>query len=442
MSLPGATEHKRAILESIALGTLTALEPGGLVRQAIVIEGPVLRIAGGSWELHTCPQITLIAVGKAAAPMIRAAQAALAAVAERVRGVVVAPAPASGPCEVLPRGIEPRVGGHPEPTVASLRAARALLRAVAATPPRGLILYLISGGGSALAEAPLPGVSFTDLRQTHRALVRSGAPIGAINAVRKHLSAIKGGRLALAAQPAVEQVSLLLSDVPAGDVSAISSGPTCPDTSTLDDCRRICGEYSLVLPLSARAALFGPGQRETPKPSVHGFARSRWEVLMDNAGAKAEAARRARAAGLAPVLEDQADEAECRAAADFLLRRLAQARRQNPRACVIAGGEVRVRVGAAPGRGGRNQAFALHCAAQIAGGDCCVLSLGTDGVDGNSPAAGACVDGGTAERARAAGFDLERAQAQWDAYPLLAAAGDVIEIGPTGNNLRDLRLLA
>ena len=445
-----AAERKRAMLRRIALETLAALSPERLVREAIACDGAALSIAGRRWDLRACPRITLAALGKAAAPMMRGALHALAPLidaggalpADRIRGVVVAPVEAWDQPESVPRGMEQYLGGHPEPNQGSLIAAQALRRAVAATPPGGLILHLISGGGSALAEEPLPGLALDDLRRTHRALVHSGAPIGAINAVRKHLSAIKGGRLALAAHPEIGQISLLLSDVPPGDLSSISSGPTCPDPSTLADCGRILQEYRPELPEAVTAALLAPSSQETPKPGDAGFARSSWHVLMDNAGLQAEAARKAQAAGLAPVIVDDADEWEYRRAADFLLERLAAEKRSRPYACIIAGGEVLVKVEGTPGRGGRNQAFALYCAQSISGSDTCVLSLGTDGVDGNSPAAGACVDGGTAARARAAGLDIAQALARFDAYPLLAATGDAITTGPTGNNLRDLRLLA
>lgn len=439
------------MLRRIALETLAALSPERLVREAITLDGATLAIAGRQWDLRECPGVTLAALGKAAAPMLRGALAALAPLADAaqtpaseiiVHGSVVAPALAWAQPETPPPGIEQYVGGHPEPNQGSLIAAQALRRAVAATPAGGLIAYLISGGGSALAEEPLPGLALEDLCRTHRALVHSGAPIGAINAVRKHLSALKGGRLALAAPSGTDQVSLLLSDVPAGDLSSISSGPTCPDPSTLADCGRILREYRPVLPDAVAAALLAPGGQETPKPGDARFARSSWHVLMDNSGLKTETARRARAAGLAPVIVDDADELGYRQAADFLLERLAAEKRSQPNACIVAGGEVLVKVEGTPGRGGRNQAFALYCAQRIAGGDACVLSVGTDGVDGNSPAAGACVDGGTVERARAAGFDPAQAIAHFDAYPLLAATGDAITIGPTGNNLRDLRLLA
>lgn len=445
-----AAERKRAMLRQIALAALAALSPERMVREAIALDGVTLSIAGRRWDLRACPRITLAALGKAAAPMMRGALQALAPLmdaapppaAEKVRGVVVAPAAAWDQPEIAPRGIEQYLGGHPEPNQGSLIAAMALRRAVAATPPGGLSVYLISGGGSALAEEPLPGLALEDLRQTHRALVHSGAPIGAINAVRKHLSALKGGRLALAAPPRADQVSLLLSDVPPGDLSSISSGPTCPDPSTLADCGRILQEHRLALPAAVTAALLAPGGQETPKPGDARLARSSCHVLMDNTGLKAEAARRAQAAGLAPVIVDDADEWEYRRAADFLLERLAAAKRGRPNACIIAGGEVLVKVEGTPGRGGRNQAFALYCAQSIAGSDACVLSLGADGVDGNSPAAGACVDGGTAARAGAAGYNVAQALARFDAYPLLAATGDAIATGPTGNNLRDLRLLA
>jgi hydroxypyruvate reductase len=215
-------------------------------------------------------------------------------------------------------------------------------------------------------------------------------------------------------------------------LSAVASGPTCPDATTLAEARAVLERW---LPGAA------PVLQETPKPGDAIFARSRWHVLAGNADACAHLAESARAAGFAPVAVDAtADEWESAEAARYLAGRWRELRAQHPRPCLIAGGEVRVRATGAMGRGGRNQHLALQIARALEGEEFRFLSAGTDGVDGFSDAAGALVDGGTCERARAAGFDPEVQLRGFDAEPLLEATGDLIRTGPTGNNLRDVRL--
>jgi len=272
--------------------------------------------------------------------------------------------------------------------------------------------------------------------------VHSGAPIAEINAVRKHLSALKGGRLARAAAPAC-QVSVLVSDVPEDSLDALASGPTMPDSATVADCCAIVERYNLLqrFPPSVRV-LFERGLlEETPKQGDPAFQHSRYTTVLSNATAINAAVESAKASGFAVEVDNSCDDWDYQRAADHLLERLRQLRRMAPRACVISGGEVTVRVGAKSGVGGRNQQFALYCARQIAGECITVLSAGTDGIDGNSPAAGAVVDGSTVERARQRGLDVATALAEFNAYPQLEAIGDTIVTGPTGNNVRDLRIL-
>ena len=333
-------------------------------------------------------------------------------------------------------------GGHPLPNAESVTAARSILRALKNRANDSLVIYLISGGGSAVVEEPIDAaISLQDLVATYRALVLSGAPIGEINAIRKHLSAVKGGRMAKAAAPA-RQVSILVSDVPDHQLDALASGPTMPDSSTVEECREIAHRHQMLpqFPESVRA-LFEKGLlEETPKAGDEAFARSRYWPILSNRSALEAAADQAKAAGFAVEVDNSVDDWDYVAAADHLLRRVRELRQTSPRACLLSGGEVTVKV-SGEGVGGRNQQFALYCAARIAGENLCVLSAGTDGIDGNSAAAGAVADGTTMARMQARGLSPEAALATFDAYPALAALGDGVVTGPTGNNVRDLRVL-
>ena len=317
-----------------------------------------------------------------------------------------------------------------------------MLRMLEAQPATALIIFLLSGGGSSIVEKPIDDeISLEDLIATYRALVHSGAPIAEINAVRKHLSAVKGGRLAQAAYPA-QQLSLLVSDVPDSTPDALASGPTMPDSTTVEKCYRIAEKYDLQkqFPHSTRELFERHALDETPKSDDPAFVRARWWPVLSNQAAIEEAGVAAERAGFIVHVDNSCDDWDYARAADYLLQRVRELRMQFSPVCLISGGEVTVKV-TNGGVGGRNQQFALACAEQIAGQNITVLSAGTDGVDGNSSAAGAVVDGTTVERARTRGLDPQAALASFDAYPLFTALGDAIEIGPTGNNLRDLRIL-
>jgi hydroxypyruvate reductase len=253
---------------------------------------------------------------------------------------------------------------------------------------------------------------------------------------------VKGGRLAAAAAPA-EQLTIFVSDVPAGKLDALASGPTLPDRSTVADGQRIVAEYQLARSLPAAVVdLLASGVVETPKPGDAIFAKSQWMVLLDSASLAAAAASRAAELGWHVTIDNTCDDWDAEDAAKYLVQRLEELRCWQSRVCLISAGEVTVRVPAgATGQGGRNQHFALQCSQQIAGRNFVILSAGSDGVDGNSPAAGAVVDGTTVSRAATAGRPVEKALEDFDSYELLSMLGDAIVIGPTGNNLRDLRIL-
>jgi len=400
-------------------------------------ERGLLRVCEDLYDLHSYSRVSVISLGKAGHTM---AEALAAQVGASLEGIV---ASSVEPATQLRRFRYFR-GGHPTPNAESIHAANAMLRALAAQPAAALVIFLISGGGSSIVEKPIDDeISLEDLIATYRALVHSGAPIAEINAVRKHLSAVKGGRLALAAAPA-RQVSLLVSDVPDGTPDALASGPTMPDSTTVEDCYRIAEKYELLrqFPPSTRELFERHSLEETPKLDDPAFHRARWWPVLSNQTAIEEATVAAERAGFGFIVhvDNSCDDWDYEKVADYLLRRVRDLRKQFSPVCLISGGEVTVKV-VSGGVGGRNQQFALACAEKIAGEDITVLSAGTDGVDGNSPAAGAVVDGTTLARARSCGLDARNALDKFDAYPFFEALGDAIEIGPTGNNLRDLRVL-
>jgi len=347
------------------------------------------------------------------------------------------------------RGLRYFRGGHPTPTAESIHAADAILKSLISLDAASLAIFMISGGGSSIVEKPVvtlkdtlkdDEISLPDLVATYRTLVHSGAPIAEINAIRKHLSAVKGGRLALAAYPA-QQVSILVSDVPDDTPDALASGPTMPDSTSIHDCERIAAKYNLIdqFPKCVADIFRQHALDETPKSDDPAFVRARWWTVLSNKVAIDEAAVAATRAGFAVEVDNSCDDWPYDKAAVHLLNRLRELRRTVSRVCLISGGEVTVAVRNG-GIGGRNQQFALACAEQISGHDITVLSAGTDGIDGNSPAAGAVVDGGTIARAGSVEA-VRHAVSGFNAYPLFDALGDTVVTGPTGNNLRDLRIL-
>jgi glycerate 2-kinase len=398
-------------------------------------ERGLLRICEDLYDLHSYSRVLVVALGKAGHSMVEALSNQVGA---SLQGIVATSVQATSQVH----GFRYFRGGHPTPNAESIQAATAMLLALDALPASALVIFLLSGGGSSIVEKPIDDeLSLDDLIATYRALVLSGAPIAEINAVRKHLSAVKGGRLAQAAFPA-QQVSLLVSDVPDSTPDALASGPTMPDSTTVEDCYRIAEKYELLkqFPPSTRELFERHALEETPKSDDLAFHRARWWPMLTNQTAIEEASVAAERAGLIVHVDNSCDDWDYEKAAVYLLQRLRELRKQFSPVCLISGGEVTVKV-TNGGVGGRNQQFALSCSEKIAGEKITVLSAGTDGVDGNSPAAGAIADGTTLERARRSGLDARAALAEFDAYPFFKVLGDAIETGPTGNNLRDLRIL-
>ena len=398
-------------------------------------ERGVLRIFEDLFYLESYRRIVVVSIGKAAHTMVNSLEMQAGS---RFEGIV---ASSVEPTSQV-RGFRYFQGGHPTPNQESLRAADAVLKTLSALDLSCLVIFLLSGGGSSIVEKPIDDeISLEDLIATYRALVLSGAPIAEINAIRKHLSAVKGGRLAQAAAPA-QQISLLVSDVPDNTPDALASGPTMSDSTTVNDCHTIAQKYGMLehFPASVRELFERRALEETPKSGDPAFHRSRWWTLLSNASllqaAKVEAERHQ----FTVEIDNSCDDWDYMRAADYLLDRLYQLRKTAERVCLISGGEVTVKV-TNGGLGGRNQQFALACTKRIAREKITVLSAGTDGIDGNSPAAGAIVDGTTISRATPRGLDVETHLAGFNAYPFFEALGDAIVTGPTGNNLRDLRIL-
>src|SRR5450432_1317172 len=407
--------------------------------------GSVLRVGEDLFDLNSYSRRFVVAIGKAANTMVEAFSAKTGEMFEGIVASSFAP-------EQQVRGYRYFLGGHPTPNADSVLAAEAALRALRSLVVPGsarngeqnsLVVFLISGGGSSILEKPIDEeISLADLVATYRALVLCGAPIAEINAVRKHLSAVKGGRLALAAN-GVQQVSLLVSDVPDATPDALASGPTMPDSTSVEDCRRIVEKHSLLqqFPSSVRELFERDALEETPKSCDPVFARSRWCTILSNKTAVDAAAAEASRLGFTVTIDNSCDDWDYDRASEYLVGRLRELRQSNQRVCLISGGEVTVKVMGEGGVGGRNHQFALACAGRIAGENIAVLSAGTDGIDGNSPAAGAVVDGTTVDRASASGFGIACVLASFDGYPLFQQLEDTLVTGPTGNNVRDIRVL-
>ncbi len=422
-------------------------------------------------DLSAFKRIFVIAIGKAANPML---EVLLDRMKRRkgLRGICCAPS--------IPKKRNWRIryfeGGHPLPNEDSFNAARAALALVRKARKDTLIFFLISGGGSAMFDLPLdPAITLDETVIFHQVLLGSGAPINEINTLRKHFSAVKGGRLAMAA-PEAAKVSLLLPDVPLRSLDALSSGPTSPDHSTVDEARDLIARYKLAekFPTSVRTFFErkdlpeSPGNKErrhaflpklpwteavlarriaaaaTMQGEDDAFRDSVFEILLSSHDLLENARNLAQKAGYYTVVDNSCDDWDYADAARYLLERFHQLRQANQRVCLISVGEVTVTLNRTPGAGGRNQQFALACALELQhypAAHLTVLSAGSDGIDGNTKTAGAIADPTTVARARAFGFDPEQSLAAFNACPLFTALGDSVVTGPTGQNLRDLRLL-
>jgi hydroxypyruvate reductase len=396
---------------------------------------PAVRAAIGS-----APAWRLIAAGKAAGPMTRACLAG--APLPPLRALAVAPAWPDG----APPGVEILAGGHPAPNETSFAAGRRALEIAAETGEDELLVVLLSGGASALMERPADGVTLDDVRVTTTHLLRAGADITALNAVRKHLSLVKGGRLAAASRG--RTVALVLSDVVGDDLSVIASGPTVGDPTTYADALDVIARFASpgVIPAAVTRVLDGGARGappETPKPGSASLDRASTAIVGRLADALDGARRAAHARGYEVLVHGAPVVGEARIAAAGLMTRLsAHTPTPGRPVCLLSGGETTVTV-AGRGRGGRNQEFALALARPLAsfGRPALIASLGTDGIDGPTNAAGATVDTTTVTRAAAAGLAPPEAYlSDNDAYAFFGALGDLLLTGPTGTNVGDIQI--
>jgi hydroxypyruvate reductase len=379
----------------------------------------------------------VVGCGKSAASMAAALEAAWPDVP--LSGLVVTRYGHAVPT----RHIEVMEASHPVPDANSETAARRMLETVAGLGPDDLVLALISGGGSALMALPAPGLTLADKQALNRALLASGATITEMNAVRKHLSGIKGGRLAAAAAPA-RMVTLAISDVPGDDPAVIASGPTVPDPTTYADARALVVRYGIV-PSEVAAARLAAAEDETPKPGS--LPHASFQLIATPMMALEAAANAARAAGLSPLILGDALEGESREVGIAMAGIAHSVRRHGHplRApCVLlSGGETTVTIGRGPaGRGGRNTEFLLALAVALAAAPGIWAVAGdTDGIDGTEDAAGAVVAPDTMARARAAGLDPRAVLDAHDSYTLFDTVGDLIRTGPTLTNVNDIRAI-
>ena len=419
--------------------TLAAIDIPAMMQRKLRREGTRLRCDGKIFDLREFDKLRVVAIGKAAHAMVDGLALVLAPFV-RFEGVVSAP---TAPRKPLP-GMKYFVGGHPIPNEESWKAAEAALALLKNSDEKTLVFFLLSGGASALMELPLErSLTLEDVQQMNRTLVTCGASIEEMNALRKHISAVKGGRLAMAAARATK-LSLAVTDVPGGNESALASGPTLPDPTSVAYVAAILEKYELLqkFPSRLRQWIENGKMPETPKSGHPCFANTHFLLLLGMDDLFHPAHHAAEAKGCVTRCDNSTDDWPVDRAAEFLLEQLENLKRDNPgrRVALIADGEVSSPV-TGDGIGGRNSAFVLACVEKIAGKKIAVLSAGTDGIDGNSPAAGAVADGETLDMARAIGLDPADMFRRSDAFTLFARLEEVIVIGPTGNNLRDLRIL-
>ena len=448
----------RLAAREIFEAALRAVDPSAAVRHAVCLEGSRLSICDTAIDVSNRP-VYSIAIGKAAGKMDAGLEEILGN--RLTAGIIASNAPPFGAAN-NDRTERPRLtnlrhavfhGGHPEPNEQSLAAAQACFDLLdKANAEHARVIFLISGGGSAMIEWPISeDITIADLRTASKALVNSGASIGEINAVRRAFSGVKGGRLAAHA-PNCDQVTLIVSDVPVDEERNVASGPSLAPPADAPDAREVIARYNLAYQLpdtivrtvDSEPKLFAEDSR----------ALRRHFVLLDNRRALEAAAEAARQRGFVTEIFSNASDQPITEGCTQLLERLTQLREQVGKApnesvgkvvCLISGGEFACPV-TGDGIGGRNleSALRLACAATLSLSNnehFVAVCAGTDGIDGNSPAAGAIIDNTTIVRAKAIGLDPEDFLKRSDAYSFFVALGDVVATGPTGTNVRDLRIL-
>jgi glycerate 2-kinase len=418
-------EELRQDLHAIFQAALKAVDPGEAIRTHVRRNGQQLHVADRVYDLRQYDALYVIGVGKAGAAMAMAIEAQLR---DRIRGGhVIVKYGHGGPV----KHVTLHEAGHPIPDEAGVRATRTLIEFVRERGPRDLIICLISGGGSALSPAPVDGITLTEKQEATRLLLACGATIHEINALRKHISHIKGGQLARLASPAT-LVALVLSDVVGDSLDVIASGPTVPDTSTFADCLDMLRKYHLrdKVPLAIRHRLesgMAGTVAETPKPGDPAFARTQTVIIGRNLQALEAASRQATALGYQTLILSSGLEGETRDVAKVhagIAREvLASGHPISAPACLLSGGET-------------TMALDIRHVPGIA-----VLSAGTDGTDGPTDAAGAVADWMTCARAEQLGLQPRLALEDNDAYPFFERLGDLLITGPTQTNVMDVRIM-
>ncbi len=433
----------RAHARGIFMAGVKSADPVDGIKTNVRLRDDYLQIADRSYRLSNIRNILVVGCGKAAAKMALAIENLLG---DRITGGIVVVK--YGYALSLER-IKVVEAGHPIPDEAGVDGAHQIIELVRTVGENDLVLFLISGGGSALLPAPADGLTLAEKQRTTQMLLQSGATIQEVNAVRKHISKLKGGRFAKLLAPA-SCVSLILSDVIGDSLEAIASGPTVADSTTYGDCLEIVRRYDLtdkmphaVVNLLRRGA--EGAVDETPKPSDAVFHKVQNVIIGSNRAALNGAERQAETFGYQTRVLSSSVEGESLTVAKShaaLVKEIA--RRDQPLrlpACVISGGETTVTI-RGDGLGGRNQEFALAAAVEIDGlGGVIILSAGTDGTDGPTDAAGAIVDASTVQRGRARGLDAAAFLARNDSYHFLKATDDLLITGPTFTNVMDLQVM-
>ena len=424
---------------SIFLKTASSLNPSTVIRNRLVVEGEFLFVDQERVRLSDFSDVRLIGIGKASVTMA-------SVIEEMFGGRITSGIIVTNSRPRVKLNSEVIVGGHPLPDANSLIAGDRIINALRTADEQSLIIFLISGGGSALAESPLfDEITLEDIQDLNRILVNCGASIQEINVIRKHLSKIKGGRLGYLVRNSM-RVALYISDVNRGDMRSIASNPLLRDDVTLEDFSRIVAEYGLAEKLPRSIASLIEKDQVPPLPDWNEDEAGGQVNLMliENADALRVAAETARELGFEVSIESASVEGDYKKVAGKLISELAGLQKaRGKKVCLISGGEVSCPV-SGRGVGGRNQEFTLYAASRLAASgieNAVVLSCGTDGVDGNSIATGAVLSASAMGVAEERNLDLNRYFETSDSHSFFLEYGGLVVTGPTGNNIRDLRIL-
>ncbi len=429
--------------EAVFRAGLEAVNPIQAIKRHVTLQNDKLIVGDKTYNLPDYDGVYVIGTGKASAAMAKAIEELLG---ERMKGGVVNVK--YGHSFPLNK-IKVNEAGHPVPDEAGFRGTEEIIQLLKKTEKNDLVLFLISGGGSALLPYPGEGLTLEDIQQVTKCLLQVGACIHEINALRKHLSRVKGGRLARLAHPST-LISLILSDVIGDDLDTIASGPTVPDESTFDDCLKILEKYQIRERIPASVVeLLEKGARgevaETPKAGDPAFQQTQNLIIASNILAVQAAKKKAEQLGYNSLILSTFVEGETKEVARVhaaVAKEILQTGNPIPRpACVISGGETTVTI-RGKGLGGRNQEFVLAAAIDIDGlENVVILSGGTDGTDGPTDAAGAIADGMTKNRALEKGMNAEQYLQENDSYHFFDSLGDLLITGPTHTNVMDMRLV-